>query len=324
MRLPKVSILIPVYNTAELLPDCLDSVLGQTYSDLEICIVNDGSTDNSDEVCNRYVESDSRIHYVSKQNEGVSATRNRLLDMASGDAVLFVDSDDWIESDMVATMVTLGQEYQAQMVCCQNVSEQVKVDAGQQQSQRQMPPVIVKKFDRDAVVSQFLFHKELTGSLCNKLIDINLLHRLRFPEGIGYGEDAAFVWQVLQRVDTVVVTSQQLYHYRMNPTSISHTTYGTAKLTADHVWQTICEDTERLYPEKTYIARGRHAMEMTQLLLAGARDNVPSNPSIRHLQQVVRHNFSSMKRARITSWRGLLFAWFASRFYDATRRILKS
>ena len=101
---PLISIMIPVYNAERYLERCLESVLSQTYSNIEIVMVNDGSTDSSGEICNRYAESDDRIKVFHKTNEGVAATRNYLLSKVNGDYLMFVDSDDTIPNDAVSVM----------------------------------------------------------------------------------------------------------------------------------------------------------------------------------------------------------------------------
>jgi len=104
----KVSIIVPVYNMEKYLRKCLDSLINQTYENIEIIIINDGSTDNSDEIINEYAKKHNNIVYYSKENEGVSLTRNRGLDLATGEYIMFVDSDDYVSSDIVETLINLA------------------------------------------------------------------------------------------------------------------------------------------------------------------------------------------------------------------------
>lgn len=119
----KVSVLIPVYNAVATLEKCLDSVCGQTYKELEILLINDGSKDNSLEICQRYAQQDPRIVLHTQQNAGPSAARNKALDMATGDYLVFVDSDDYIEPDMVARMVDTAEKNAVDMVICSFLEE---------------------------------------------------------------------------------------------------------------------------------------------------------------------------------------------------------
>ena len=112
----KVSIVIPVHNGEKVLRRCLDSILGQTYRDFELILVNDGSGDSSESICRKYMEQDSRIKLISKEQEGVSATRNRGIEEAVGEYIQFVDCDDYLASDYVETMVTEIEKKQADLV----------------------------------------------------------------------------------------------------------------------------------------------------------------------------------------------------------------
>lgn len=102
----KISIIVPVYNVERYLPECLDSLLGQTYRELEIILVDDGSRDASGRICDAYGERDSRIRVIHQQNQGLSPTRNHGLDIATGDYIAFVDSDDYVAEDMMEKMLS--------------------------------------------------------------------------------------------------------------------------------------------------------------------------------------------------------------------------
>lgn len=117
---PLVSIVVPVYNTEAYLEDCIKSIISQTYDNLEIIIVNDGSTDNSAEICKRIIGNDIRIHYIEKANSGVSDTRNIGIDNASGEYMIFADSDDLLAPDMIRLLVTYAEKNNSDFVICGN------------------------------------------------------------------------------------------------------------------------------------------------------------------------------------------------------------
>ena len=114
----RISVIIPVYNAETSLKKCLDSVCTQTYKNLEIILINDGSQDKSLEICRTYSAGDSRIVLLSQENSGPSATRNRAIDMATGDYLAFVDSDDYIEPNMAERMLAVATEYDSDIVIC--------------------------------------------------------------------------------------------------------------------------------------------------------------------------------------------------------------
>ena len=120
---PLISIIIPVYNVAPFLSQCIQSVLDQTYTHLEVIIVDDGSTDESPAICDKFAKLDTRIKVIHKKNGGLSDARNAGLDIASGDFIGFVDSDDWIENDMYETLYNLLNKYQADISACAHYIE---------------------------------------------------------------------------------------------------------------------------------------------------------------------------------------------------------
>ena len=116
--LPKISIIVPVYNVENYVSKCLDSIINQSYKNLEIIIINDGSTDKSGEICEYYSAKDDRMVLIHQKNQGVSMARNNALDIAAGDYIGFIDSDDWIAPDMYSTLYKNAIEYDADISMC--------------------------------------------------------------------------------------------------------------------------------------------------------------------------------------------------------------
>lgn len=277
-----VTVLIPAYNVAFFLPKCLDTVLGQTYIDLQVVVVDDGSKDDTLEVAKSYAAKDTRLEVYHQKNQGVAATRNHLLDRVKGDWVLFVDADDWIELDMVEYLVTLAQSNSADFVMCDRVINDTEPSRKETR---------VFELDQEKAIVDFLHHDYFIGSLCNKIIKSNYLQTERFQTGISYGEDALFCWGVLQKTQKVVVSSKQLYHYRMNEESISHQSFGEKKLTGHQTWTIICEDVKKRWPQFAELALGTFAKADMYLLQQAAMGGYPKDDKIRELQKNVRKNF---------------------------------
>ena len=191
-----VTVLIPAYNVASFLPKCLDTVLGQTYTDLQVVVMDDGSNDKTIEVAKTYAANDTRLEVYHQNNQGVAATRNLLLDCVKGDWVLFVDADDWIELDMVEYLLNLAQSHNADFVMCDRVINDTEPS-------RKEPNVF--ELDQEHAIVDFLHHDYFIGSLCNKIIKTCCLQNERFRTGISYGEDALFCWGILQKTQKVVV-----------------------------------------------------------------------------------------------------------------------
>ena len=302
----KVSILIPAYNAAAFLPKCLDSVLNQTYQDLQVVIVDDGSKDNTLEVCRKYAEKDSRIEVYHQENQGVAATRNHLLEKIKGDYVLFVDADDWIELDMVEYLVSLATELDAEMVMCDRVINDAK------------PSVIEPKINilpQEEAIRDFLLHDYFVGSLWNKLLSRSLLHNEQFHRGISYGEDALFIWGALQKVNNVVVSDKQLYHYYMNEESISHQSFGDKKLTGHLTWSIITEDVAKRWPQFLDIAKSSFGLQDMYLLRAASQSGYKKNDEIKKIQKTVKAYLPQILSRKNLGIKDRIYAQVICRWY---------
>ena len=312
-RKPIISILIPVYNVEHYISTCLDSILSQTYTNLQIVLFDDGSKDQSLAICKEFTYKNKNIEVYHQSNQGVAVTRNHLLEKVKGDYVLFVDSDDWIEIDMVDHLLTLGVQKDADMVMCDRVINDNKPS--------QTKPIVVELSQENAI-RDFLYHNYFIGSLCNKLIKTTLLHNLSFHSGISYGEDALFCWQVLQKVNKVVVTNKQLYHYRMNNISLSHVFNG-HQFSAYHVWNQIVNDVKVSYPQFLSIAQSHFCVSMTVILYNAAKHDYPSDENIKALCSIVKKNKMIMLRHIPHSFKKYLVASLLAWNYDLTCFILK-
>lgn len=303
---PLVSILSPCYNVEKFLPQCLDSIIYQTYSNLQIVLIDDGSKDATWRVMQDYASKDSRIEIYHQENQGVATARNVLLSKIKGDYFLFVDSDDWIEPDMVEFLVGKALTNNIEMVVCGNVVNDT-------------PPASEyneELWAQDKAVKEFLRHVNFNGSLCNKLTNVTLLHNEpRFHRGISYGEDALFCWELLQEAKTVLVTDKQLYHYRMNIDSICHQSFGDKKLTGHEVWTRICDETSKLYPQFLNIAQARFCVEATLLLRNAAHCGYKEMKKVSMLQNTVKKYWHCLNEVNITSFKMKIYAFLACRSY---------
>ena len=169
-----VSVLIPAYNSEKTINRCIESILHQAYENIEVIIVNDGSTDNTLSILSNYAKIDRRIAIYNQTNKGVSATRNVCLKNAHGDYVLYVDADDWIEANMIQQMLELMKD--ADIVFCESdhaeTSEQVE----------SVDNVKIECWDQKTQLYEFMKHKRMTGMLWNKLIRRNLTEDVWFNE----------------------------------------------------------------------------------------------------------------------------------------------
>ena len=212
-QIPKVSILIPVYNVSPFLSECLDSLIKQTLKDVEIICVNDGSTDGSLEILKEYAKKDERIVIVSKPNGGLPSARNAGLDVARGEYVGFVDGDDFVELNMFDKMYRTAKRHNSDVVVCGGKSYPEDTFVPKWLDEALSPRDILYKNDaalalfKESGTRPFLWRNLIKKSLIDE-------YRFRLDEKIVVGEDLAFQFRVFPKANRISVISDKLYYYR--------------------------------------------------------------------------------------------------------------
>lgn len=278
----KVTIIIPIYNTEKYLDQCLNSVINQTYENLEIILIDDGSKDNSAEIAKHYEQIDKRVWLFQQENAGVSAARNAAMELATGEYVLMVDSDDWIEPEMVRTLVENIQTTGADISCCQ-YDKMVRSDIG-----------ILEKWEQHQALKAFIGHQKINGSLVNKLIKRDMLEGLHFDSSIKYGEDALFFWKVLLRASSLCITNRVLYHVVMHNDSASGGGFKPIRMQSHIVWQRISQDAQQMNPEYYKLAKaqlGKMAFDSWLMMMISHYENKEYE---RECRKLVRGNLKDM------------------------------
>lgn len=200
------SIIIPVYNTEKHLENCINSVLNQTYDNFEICIIDDGSTDKSGSICDCFSEKDKRIKVTHISNKGVSNARNLGIQNASGDYIIFLDSDDWIENNALEVYYNLICDYNAEMI----VSKSYYRDENN---------VMQNDFKGATVIPKESALKKLVDlnfatSLCMCAYRRDIIKDKKLNTKVHFWEDLEFQFRVISSVDNTVVNAVPIYHYR--------------------------------------------------------------------------------------------------------------
>lgn len=201
-----ISIVVPVYNTQAYLPRCLDSILNQSLADFEVLMVEDGSRDESPAICDDYARRDGRFRAFHIENAGVSNARNVALDHARGEYIAFVDSDDWIEPDMLKRLSALvdGSGMDAAMCDAFNVDGERKSKAGLCD--------LLPAENRGGEIDRVFLGR--SGTLWNKLIGKKCIGETRFRRELGYGEDICFLRDITPEISCLRITPEPLYNYR--------------------------------------------------------------------------------------------------------------
>lgn len=221
-----VSVVVPVYNVEKYLENCLLSIVGQTYRNIEILLVDDGSTDSSGQICDLYSKRDSRIKVVHQKNQGLSGARNTALDIARGEYITCIDSDDFVSELLIEKLVEAITEYKSDISVCgtvycdensttlrSQVVERTKVIEGKEQIRN-----MLSCFDIATMAWGKLYRKELFTNV-------------RYPVG-KYNEDVFTTYKLLAKSKRTVVINQGLYYYRQVPESITHSTFSMKHLDA--------------------------------------------------------------------------------------------
>ncbi len=212
MDRPLISIIVPVYKAEAYLKQCVDSIRNQTYRNLEIILVDDGSPDACGAMCDAFAKEDERIRVIHKENGGQSSARNRALDVMRGEYVGFVDSDDWIELDMFETLYQNMVTYGAQISACGCRLE--NADGTVRYFNPAYPAVVeTKRFTKQEALANSITNRIFTFSLCDKLFHRSIFDDLRMSEGKIY-EDQEIIPECIERANTLVYTTQPYYNYR--------------------------------------------------------------------------------------------------------------
>ena len=293
MRTPLISVIIPVYNVEKYLHRCLDSVIAQTYQNLEIICVDDGSVDESGKICDQYAVRDAHIKVIHQENQGPSAARNRGLDAAEGEYIAFVDSDDYILEDMYKKMLDKLLNYNVDLCVCQ---WQYEFSDGRQ---------VVKKKNIDPTIygrktslefARFLYRGNYENGVVvaawNKLYRRALLDTIHFEGRIH--EDDAFNGRIMAKNISVYVMEEQFYVYAQNGDSLTNKPFSANKF----FFLDVLAERRELFKSDAFIRQETELLYCNMYIeycLRARKDGVAVSHPERY-RQIFRKMFSSLRR----------------------------
>ena len=305
----EISVIIPVYNTEAFVRRCVDSVLRQMYRDFEVILVDDGSSDGSLALCHDMAANDSRVVVLHQANSGASVARNKGLDAARGEWVMFVDSDDWIEPDMLETMMDVANGNQKVQVVQTRVPWDMKNQLG---NRSYSGPEAVK----------CLLEGSWWGPFC-KLIKRSALANVRFPERT-ISEDYLFNYRLFSQIDELYYLDECFYHREDRSGSLSKISLSERKFDELYNVKAVYDAVEKDYPQYKQLAESHLAGTCIKLLFAtfaegeelqyrGHLGEIISiinrhytsflrNPNIPRKQRILLAGCKSRGIARLTSW----------------------
>ncbi len=230
--MPKISVIVPIYNVEKYLSRCIESILNQTFTDFELILVDDGSPDKCAIICDEYAIKDNRITVIHKENGGLSDARNAGIDISRGEYLSFVDSDDWIHPQMLEIMYDSAKTQHIDIAICQYVETSLtkKNDVISEYKN------IV--YDRNQVLS--CYTNTLSVIVCNKLFRRNLFEKIRFPVGKLH-EDEFTTYKLIYNADKLVYIPVQLYYYYINLESITRKAYSEKHLDVLEAYEERCD-----------------------------------------------------------------------------------
>lgn len=222
-----VSIIIPIYNVEKYLEKCIKSIINQTYRNLEIILINDGSTDESAKICEAYKEQDNRIIFINKKNGGAASAKNEGLKVAKGDYITFVDSDDFVELDMIEYMVNTIKKYNSDIVQCSFTNLYKNTE----------------KFKQDKIIEQKIGSKDFlelfitkwdSSLFWNKLFKREVIENVFFKEGRCI-DDEFFTYKCVINSKSIVTSNKIVYNYRMRKSGVMKSERSQKQILKDRV-----------------------------------------------------------------------------------------
>lgn len=209
-----ITVVVPIYKVEDCLTICIDSILSQTYRNLEIILVDDGSPDNCSKICDEYEKKDKRVKVIHKENGGLSDARNAGMKIATGKYITFIDSDDYVSNDYVEYLYNLLKKYNVKLSICdfKKVWKETDITAKEETK--------IEVLNSEKAFKNLLFSQGIDISAWAKLYQIDLWENYEFPKGKCY-EDSAIIYKLIDRAENVAFGNKQCYYYVARPGSIS-------------------------------------------------------------------------------------------------------
>lgn len=285
-----ITVIVPVYNVEKYFKQCLDSIINQTYKNLEIILINDGSPDNCGKICDEYAKKDNRIKVIHKENGGLSSARNAGLDIATGEYISFIDSDDCVAENFIETLYKLCIENNCDISECDflkfenNVVTQAKIAEIQCYTSNEIQHKIYSEEYVKTIV------------VWNKLYKRYLYKGLRFPVG-KINEDEFITYKVLYNCkNNIAVTNEQLYYYRYNAQSIMGRKFNEKRLDALEAF----EERKQFYKDRNEVELYNKTVAQYQQILilfyGLAKKNIENNSKVlENIKNKARKNYSEYR-----------------------------
>lgn len=279
-----VSIVVPIYNVEQYLKHCVRTILQQSYDNIEIILVDDGSTDNCGKICDEFAGQDNRIKVIHKQNGGLSDARNVGIDIATGDYITFIDSDDYIMPDMIGILINIIVNSNADIAQCEFIRSKSDCIGESKQSTFQSNKFTVYSENK---MSAYINDKIIATAAWGKIYKKSLFNEIRFPVGRLH-EDVFTTYKLIHEADSVTVTNYVGYVYRINENSITTSKFTPKKLDSIYGEIECANFIEMNYPDLRKQAYSGIVWACNQCLLQMAKTNYKGDTEDEFLQKLYR------------------------------------
>jgi len=254
-----ISVIIPIYNTELHLLKCLESVVNQTYSNLQILLINDGSTDKSGEICKEYELKDKRIQYFYQNNKGVSSARNFGLEKSKGDYIHIIDSDDWLELHTYEFLIHTIQKQNADTVIFEYY-----IDYDHKHIKHQERKYSYGYLNHNLAVDFSIFSQN--SFAWSRFYTKKCLKDIKFKEDVHWGEETIFIVEALKNTNTIYYCCIPLYHYYQSPISATRSKFNPKKLSGISMSKYFIQLMKKKYPRLLNKAYDLYSSILTELL----------------------------------------------------------
>lgn len=255
---PLISVIVPIYNVEQYIHRCIDSIINQSYKNIEIILVDDGSPDNCPDICDQYKNDDSRVVVLHKENGGLSSARNAGIQIAQGSFVTFVDSDDYILPDMVEQLVITTLSSGCSIAICRFTDNENQLEKGIINEYKDYLP--------ENAIREILVDGKFYTSACAKLYDMELFNNIRFPIGVLY-EDYGTLYKILHIAKKISFIDVAKYYYTFNDNGITKSPFSKKQMDYFLISDEVESFMERNYPNLCKLVQNRSTNMAISLFL---------------------------------------------------------
>ena len=306
----KISVIVPIYNCEPYLEKCLNSLLNQTYKNLEIILIDDGSTDRSGSICDDFAKKDERFTVIHKDNEGVCVARNCGLEAATGDYIGFVDSDDYCSKNMFSCMADLVEEYRVDIACCG--IKRIYLDTGATFFTKKIDGVMV--YNQEEALEKFFLPDHITTAVWNKIFKAEIAKKVKFTN-YARNDDGWFVGMSLLESNNMAVCDECLYIYQIRTKSITRGNFSNKNFDIINSIDDIYEKVSAKYPCNKNMIMCKifwYVVFIDEMIIAGEK----LKKEIYNTQRLIKGNYSVIAQySGISNLRKCQFYLLAFNYY---------